>query len=99
MRVFFAAELVCCCCGCGVLSLAGAKGGATGSGEGIESFSGVIYSDDDSDLSVSDIDEGVIARELKGGKPPYIMPSSHIITAYSSFCLHASANAWVAFFQ
>ncbi|CAB1119341.1 unnamed protein product [Ectocarpus sp. CCAP 1310/34] len=40
----------------------GAKGGATASGEGIESFSGVIYSDDDSDLSVSDIDEGVIAR-------------------------------------
>ncbi|CAM9445314.1 unnamed protein product [Ectocarpus sp. 4 AP-2014] len=40
----------------------GAKGGAMASGEGIESFSGVIYSDDDSDLSVSDIDESVIAR-------------------------------------
>ncbi|CAM9361323.1 unnamed protein product [Ectocarpus fasciculatus] len=44
----------------------GAKGGATAGGEGIDSFSGVgvgvIYSDDDSDLSVSDIDEGVIAR-------------------------------------
>lgn len=30
---------------------------------GVASMSGVIYSDDDSDLSVSDIDEGVIASE------------------------------------
>lgn len=52
---------------CDVLRLAGAKSGARASGEGIDSFSGVIYSDDDSDLSVSDIDEGVIARELKAG--------------------------------
>ncbi|CAM9879199.1 unnamed protein product [Scytosiphon promiscuus] len=35
--------------------------GSTSNG-GIASMSGVIYSDDDSDLSVSDIDEGVIAR-------------------------------------
>ncbi|CAM9545476.1 unnamed protein product [Ectocarpus sp. 12 AP-2014] len=43
-------------------ALSVAKGGAMASGEGIEPFSGVIYSDDGSDLSVSDIDEGVIAR-------------------------------------
>lgn len=36
------------------------SGGSVG---GVASMSGVIYSDDDSDLSVSDIDEGVIARE------------------------------------
>ncbi len=38
--------------------------GASGSG-GVATLSGVIFSDgDDSDLSVSDIDEVVIAREI-----------------------------------
>ncbi|CAN0171474.1 unnamed protein product [Pylaiella littoralis] len=37
-------------------------GGGSGAGGGGGSMSGVIYSDDDSDLSVSDIDQRVIAR-------------------------------------
>lgn len=43
--------------------LAGAASGGSGSGVGGGSMSGVIYSDDDSDLSVSDIDQEVIASE------------------------------------
>lgn len=45
----------------------GATSGGSGSngGGGVASMSGVIYSDDESDLSVvSDIDEGVIASEF-----------------------------------
>lgn len=41
----------------------GALSGGDGSGAGGGSMSGVIYSDDDSDLSVSDIDQRVIASE------------------------------------
>lgn len=46
---------------------AGAISGGSGSngGGGVSSMSGVIFSDDESDLSVvSDIDEGVIASEF-----------------------------------
>lgn len=40
-------------------------GSGSGGGGGVASMSGVIYSDDESDLSVvSDIDEGVIASEF-----------------------------------
>lgn len=35
-----------------------------GSSGGAECMSGVVYSDDDSDLSVSDIDEAVLASEF-----------------------------------
>lgn len=42
-----------------------ANGGGGSGSDGVATLSGVIFSDDDdSDLSVSDIDEGVIAREI-----------------------------------
>lgn len=38
--------------------------GNTGQSGGSDTLSGVVYSDDDSDLSISDIDEAVLASEF-----------------------------------
>lgn len=60
--------------------MAAPTSGGSGSGGGVASMSGVIFSDDDSDLSVGDIDEGVIASELLfglSGFPPTLSVCSH----------------------